>query len=157
MCTQKTQWFCLHLFFETDTLMLEVSKVLRYIVCVICCTMNNNQTHVEGVEASGTYFNVLIAIYVKCVKSGVCGFYTTLYTEHSVLFIQDPLPLQEGRLPASCSVGLVVHQSKEAASFYLSGTCQITRVVAGKMCSQPPILKTKGTQQPSNSYGCMGN
>ena len=67
-------------------------------------------------------------MYVKGVKSGVCGFYTTLYTEcrfngthikgiESVLCIQDPLPLREGRLPASCPVSLAVHQSKEAASF----------------------------------------
>ena len=91
--------------------------MLRYIVCVKYCTMNNDQRHVEGVEASGAYFNVLMAMYVKGVKSGVCGFYTTLYTDYSVLCIQGPSPLQEGRLPASCVVSLVAHQSKEAASF----------------------------------------
>ena len=42
--------------------------------------MNNDQRHVKGVKASGTNFNVLFAMYVKCFKGGVCSFYVTLYT-----------------------------------------------------------------------------
>ena len=93
MCTQKTQWlyvYIVYLFFELDTLMLVVSKVLRYIVCVKYCTMNNDQRFVEGVEASGTYFNVLIAMYVKGVKSGVWPLTfprekATVFKKHSIL------------------------------------------------------------------------
>ena len=50
--------------------------------------------------------NALNAKYVEGVKSGVCDFYATLYTEYrfnvevvkSVLCIQGPSPLQKGRL-----------------------------------------------------------
>ena len=50
--------------------------------------------------------NALNAVYVKGVESGICGFYTTLYTKYrfnvkgvkSVLCIKGPTLLQEGRL-----------------------------------------------------------
>ena len=58
-------------------------------------------------------------MYVGGVKSGVCGFYTTLLlmlevskvSKVNVLCIQGPFPLQEGRLFiwAFCPVGLAVH------------------------------------------------
>ena len=74
---------------------------------ILYCTMNKGSN----------------ALYVKGVESGICVFYTTLYTEYrfngthaedvkSVLCIQGPSPLQEGRLPASHPVGLAVHQSE---------------------------------------------
>ena len=41
-------------------------------------------------------------------------------------------------------MGLAVHQSEEAGFVNFLWTCQTTRVIAGKMHSQSPILKTKG-------------
>ena len=79
-----------------------------------------------------------------------------------VLCTQGPLPLQGGRLfiLAFRPVGLAVHHhAVRGGSFVLkcSGTCQTTRVIAGKMHSQSPILKCYGgAQQPSNSYISMG-
>ena len=56
-------------------------------------------------------------------------------------------------------VGSVVHHhAVPGGSFVLkcSGTCQITRVISGKMHSQSPILKCYGdAQQPGNSYKSM--
>ena len=104
-----------------------------------------------------TDFNGLNAIYVGDVGDGVCGFYTTLYAEYrfmlkmsKILCIQWPLALPGGK--ARCSrtvrpVGLAVHHhAVQGGSFVFkcSGTCQTTRVIAGKMHSQSPILKTKG-------------
>ena len=34
-----------------------------------------------GLLASGTDFNALIAMFVEGVKSGICSFYATLYTQ----------------------------------------------------------------------------
>ena len=71
-----------------------------------------------------------------------------------------PLPRQEGRLfVAVHPVGLAVHHhAVQGGSFVLkcSGTCQTTRVIAGKTHSQSPILKCYGgAQQPGNSYETM--
>ena len=54
-----------------------------------------------------------------------------------------------------CIQSTVTGQSEEAAllSFLDLST---TRVIAGKMHSQSPILKLKGAQQPGNSYISMG-
>ena len=68
----------------------------------MCEILYYDQKNVKGVEASGTDFNALIAMYVKGVESGVRGFYATLHTEHrfngmhvkgieSVLYMQRPL------------------------------------------------------------------
>ena len=78
-----------------------------------------------------------------------------------VLCIQGPSPLQGGRLFiwALRPVGLAVHHhAVQGGSFVLkcSGTCQTTRVIAGKMHSQSQILKCYGAaQQPGNSYKSM--
>ena len=71
---------------------------------------------------------------------------------YSVLCIQWPLAPPGGK--ARCShtvhpVGLAVHHHVvQGGSFVLkhSGTCQTTRVIAGKMHSQSPIFKC---------YGCL--
>ena len=104
-----------------------------------------------------TDFNGLNAMYVGDVGDGVCGFYTTLYAEYrfmlkmsKILCIQWPLTPPGGK--ARCShtvrpVGLgVYHHAVQGGSFVFkcSGTCQTTRVIAGKTHSQSPILKTKG-------------
>ena len=91
-------------------------------------------------------------------RNGVCGFYATLYAEYRfhVGDVKDtlysvysgPSPRQEGRLVVAVHpVGLVVHHhAVRGGSFVLkcSGTCQTTRVIAGKMHSQSPILKCYG-------------
>ena len=54
---------------------------------------------------------------------------------------RGPLPLQEGKLVVPISpVGLAVHQSKEAALLTFWDLSN-TRVIAGKMHNQSPILK----------------
>ena len=69
---------------------------------------------------------------------------------YSVLCIQWPLTLPGGKARCShtvCPVGLAVHHhAVRGGSFVLknSGTCQTTRVIAGKMHSQSPILKCYG-------------
>ena len=75
-------------------------------------------------------------------------------TLYSVLCIQWPLTPPGGK--ASCSrtirpVGLAVHHhAVRGGSFVLknSGTCQTTRVIAGRTHSQSQILKCYGV--PSN-------
>ena len=104
-----------------------------------------------------TDFNGLNAMYVGDVEDGVCGFYATLYAEYrfmskmsKILCIQWPLAPPGGK--AHCShtvhpVGLAVHHhAVQGGSFVLknSGTCQTTRVIAGKTHSQSPILKCYG-------------
>ena len=106
-----------------------------------------------------TDFNALNCIFVRDVGDGVCDFYATLYAEYrfhvgdvedTVLCIQWPLAPPGGK--AHCShtvrpVGLAVHHhAVRGGSFVLknSGTCQTTRVIAGKTHSQSPILKCYG-------------
>ena len=68
-----------------------------------------------------------------------------------VLCIQWPLALPGGKAHCSltvCPLGLAVHHhAVRGGSFVLkcSGTCQTTRVIAGKTHSQSPILKCYGT------------
>ena len=124
----------------------------------------------KTLEIHCTDFNALNAMYVEDVGDGVCGFYATLYTEYRfhVEDVKDtlysvysgPSPRQEGRLVVAIRpVGLAVHHhAVRGGSFVLkcSGTCQTTRVIAGKTHSQSPILKCYGgTQQPGNSYETM--
>ena len=104
-----------------------------------------------------TDFNALNAMYVGDIGDGVCGFYATLYAEYrfmskmsKILCIQWPLAPPGGK--AHCSrtihpVGLAVHHHAVRGGsfvFKCSGTCQTTRVIAGKMHSQSPILKWYG-------------
>ena len=68
----------------------------------------------------------------------------------TVLCIQWPLTPPGGKARCSrtiCPVGLVVHHhAVQGGSFVLkhSGTCQTTRVIAGKTHSQSQILKCYG-------------
>ena len=104
-----------------------------------------------------TDFNGLNAMYVGDVGDDVCGFYATLYAEYrfmskmsKILCIQWPLTLPGGKAHCSravCPVGLAVHHHAVRGGsfvFKCSGTCQTTRVIAGKMHSQSPILKWYG-------------
>ena len=95
-------------------------------------------------------------MYVKDVKDGVCGFYATLYTEYrSDVWIQWSLASPGGKACTAFHLtDLVVHhQSVQGGSFVnFFGLVKTTRVIAGKMHSQSPILKVRGTQQPSNFY-----
>ena len=96
----------------------------------------------------GTDFNALNAMYVEDVGDGVCGFYATLYAEYTLYTVAPRPARREGSLLAVRPVGLAVHhQAVRGGSFVLkcSGTCQTTRVIAGKTYSQSPILTvTKG-------------
>ena len=93
--------------------------------------------------------NAFNAMFVDTVDTGVCGSYTTPYAGVKTLHKVASHPCQEGRLlycvslPSwgfSCSP---VSQSEEAALLtFLDLTT--TRVIASKMHSQSPILKTKG-------------
>ena len=94
-------------------------------------------------------------MYVKDIEDGVCGFYATLYTEYrcDVKGVKDTLdtvtltPPGGKACTAFCLVDLVVHhQSVQGGSFVNLTFLDLstTRVIAGKMHSQSPILKTKG-------------
>ena len=118
-----------------------------------------------------TDFNALNAMYVGDVGDGVSAFMHTVCRvqiscqrrqRYSALCIQWPLAMPGGKACCSCTVrpvGLVVHHHAVRGGsfvFKCSGTCQTTRVIAGKMHSQSPILKVYGgTQQPGNSYKAM--
>ena len=58
-----------HVTITHDTLMLKVSKVLRYIACGKYCTMNkgSNPMYVEGVESSSIY-TIRAVMHVEGVK-----------------------------------------------------------------------------------------
>ena len=54
-----------------DTLILKVSKVLRYIACGKYCTMNKelNPMYVEGVESSSIYtIRAVMPMHVEGIK-----------------------------------------------------------------------------------------
>ena len=69
---------------------------------------------------------------------------------YSVLCIQWPLAPPGGKAHCSCTiclVGLAVHHHAVRGGsfvFKCSGTCQTSRVIAGKTYSQSPILKCYG-------------
>ena len=101
-----------------------------------------------------TDFNALNAMYVRDIGDGVYSFYATLYAEYryNVRDVEDtlytgPLAPSGGKAHCSCTicpVGLAVHHHavrEGSFVFKCSGTCQTTRVIAGKMHSQSPILK----------------
>ena len=116
-----------------------------------------------------TDFNALNGMFVRDVEDGVCGFYATLYAEYrfmskmskmsKILCIQWPLAPPGGKAHCSCpTCGFSGSPpcSPRRQLCKLSWTCHTTRVIAGKTHSQSPILKTKGAQQPGNSYISMG-
>ena len=88
---------------------------------------------------------VFVAFTQHCMQS------TDIMSEMlKILCIQWPLTPPGGK--ACCSrtihpVGLAVHHHAVRGGsfvFKCSGTCQTTRVIAGKMHSQSPILKCYG-------------
>ena len=93
---------------------------------------------------------VFVAFTQHCIQSTVTHLTHVEDAKYycTVLCIQGISPLQGGRhLMCLLPCGLAVHhQSVQGGSFVLkhSGTCQTTRVIAGKTHSQSPILKTKG-------------
>ena len=137
-----------------------MSKVLRYIAIKYMCEIlykRSKESNVEGVED--------ILYRFQCIKCYVCWrrrrwclrlLCNTVCRvqiscrRYSVLCIQWPLTLPGGK--ARCSrtirpVGLALHHhAVQGGSFVFkcSGTCQTTRVIAGKMHSQSPILKCYG-------------
>ena len=95
-------------------------------------------------------------MHVGGVESGVCGFYTTLHTEYfyscwrcrrllySVYSGLSPLPGGKA-ISAFRLGGLAVHHWSEEAALLTFLDLSTTRVIAGKMHSQSPILTlTKG-------------
>ena len=94
-------------------------------------------------------------MYFGGVESGVCGFYTTLHTEYcyscrrwqrlySVYSGLSPLP--GGKAVSAFRLGglAVQNWSVQGGSFVKFLGLVNYRVIAGKMHSQSPILKTKG-------------
>ena len=58
---------CLHVYFKTDALMLEMLKVLRYVACVkYCMNKGSNAMYVKGVERSSkwSYTSLLITFLI---------------------------------------------------------------------------------------------
>ena len=106
---------------------------------------------VDTVDTKIKASNAFNAIFGDTVNTytGVSGSYTTPYAGVKTLHKVASRSCQKGRLlyyvslpswGSSCSP---VHQSEEAALLtFLDLTA--TRVIAGKMHSQSPILKTKG-------------
>ena len=100
---------------------------------------------------------VFAAFTQHCMQS------TDIMSEMSkILCIQWPLIPPAGKAccsPTICPMGLAVHQHAVRGGSFVcqcSGTCQTTRVIAGKTHSQSSILKCYGgAQQPSNSYEAM--
>ena len=106
---------------------------------------------VDTVDMKIKASNAFNAMFVNTVDiyTGVCGSYTTPYAGVKTLHKVASRPYQEGRLLYCVSLlswgfsGSPVSQSEEAALLtFLDLTT--TRVIAGKMHSQSPILKTKG-------------
>ena len=94
-------------------------------------------------------------MYVGGVKSGVCGFYTTLHTEYCYScwrcrmysVYRAPRPSRgEGYLfePSALWVWRFTTSQSEEVALLTFLDLTTTRVIAGKTHSQSPILKTKG-------------
>ena len=92
--------------------------------------------------------NAFNAMFVNTVDTGVCGSYTTPYAGVKTLHKVASRTYQKGRLLYCVSLlswgfsCLPVSQSEEAA-FLTFLDLTTTRVIADKMHSQSPILKTK--------------
>ena len=127
-----------------------------YVVCQHCQHKDQSTQCIEWYVCQHCWRHwCLWLLHKHCIQSNeVWKLYSTLYTVVSC-------PCQEGRLFAIWKVfhlgGLAVHQSVWGGSFVnFLGLVKSTRVIAGKMHSQSPILKVRGAQQPSNSYISMG-
>ena len=140
-----------------------MSKVPRYIAFKYMCEIlykRSKESNVEGVEDTLYRFQC-IKLYLcrRCrrwclwlLRNTVCRVQISCRRcrRYSVLCIHWPLTPPGGK--ARCSrtvhpVGLAVHHhAVQGGSFVLknSGTCQTTRVIAGKTHSQSPILKCYG-------------
>ena len=81
--------------------------------CYVCLFVNTVGTKIKACSA-------LNAMFVDTVNTGVYGFYTTLYTEHSTLYT-GPLTPPRQKATVHCTafhlVGLAVHQSVQGGSF----------------------------------------
>ena len=75
---------CLHVYFKTDALMLEMLKVLRYVACVKYC-MNKGSN----------------AMYVKCVERSSKWSYTSLLIGCSLLLLSTRFLGQDQHLQLS--------------------------------------------------------
>ena len=140
-----------------------MSKVPRYIAIKYMCEKlykRSKESNVKGVEDTLCRFQC-IKCYVcwRCrrwclqlSRTTVCTVQTSCrrHQRYSVLCIQWPLTLPGGQAHCSrtiCPVSLAVHHhAVQGGSFVFkcSGTCQTTRVIAGKMHNQSPILKCYG-------------
>ena len=140
-----------------------MSRVPKYIAIKYICEIlykRSKEYNVKGVEDTLYRFQC-IKWYLcrRCqrwclrfLRNTVCRVQISCRRcrRYSVLCIQWPLTRPGGK--AHCShalhpVGLAVyHHAVRGGSFVLkhSGTCQTTRVIAGKMHSQSPILKCYG-------------
>ena len=127
-----------------------MSKVPKYIAIKYMCRIlykRSKECNVEGVEDTRYRFQCIKCYvcrrcrrwYLRLLRNTVCRVYSVY---------SGPSPHQEGRLVVAVRpVGLAVHhQAVRGGSFVLkcSGTCQTTRVIAGKTHSQSPILKCYG-------------
>ena len=115
------------------------------VLCMLCL-------FVDTVDMNIKAHNALNVMFVNTVNTGVCGFHTTLYTDHwgvktllySIYRASHPSK-REGYCIVLPSCGFSCSPvSLRRQLCYLSGTCQTTRVIAGKTHSQSPIHKTKG-------------
>ena len=135
-------------------------KVPKYIAIKYMCKIlyiRSKEYNVKGVEDTLYRFQC-IKWYLcrrcqrwclRLLRNTVCRVQISCRRcrRYSVLCIQWPLARPVGK--ACCShalrpVGLAIyHHAVQGGSFVLkhSGTCQTTRVIAGKMHSQSPILK----------------
>ena len=140
-----------------------MSKLPKYIAIKYMCEIlykRSKECNVEGVEDTLYRFQCIKwylcqrcrrwCLWLLC--NTVCRVQISCRRcqRYSVLCIQWSLTPSGGK--ARCShtihhVGLAVHHhAVRGGSFVLkhSGTCQTTRVIAGKMHSQSPILKCYG-------------
>ena len=122
-----------------------IQKIKAMLLCIEYGILFVNTVDMK-IKAS----NAFNAMFVDTVNTGVCGSYTTPYAGVKTLHKVASRPCQEGRLLYCVSVSLpswgfsCSPVSLRRQLCKLSWTCQTTRVIAGKMHSQSPILKTKG-------------
>ena len=140
-----------------------MSKVPKYIAIKYMCEIlykRSKECNVEGVEDTLYRFQCIKCYLcrrrqrwcLRLLRNTVCRVQNSCQRcrRYSVLCIQWPLTPPGGK--AHCNhtvhpVGLAVHHhAVQGGSFVLkhSGTCQTTRVIAGKTHSKSPILKCYG-------------